>query len=156
MHKVGNRLRLLSILSFNLGSVLLAITSVALASAGGSADESARWPYTGVKAYLVGWDVRTRVPLTAEDVVRSHAIFFEIRDAALASSFVEWLDIGALRLRDTHEPGNARLVIELQERGGGTLLYYADRDHLYSGDSTHWRETGSEFRTRFDVARRER
>lgn len=156
MHKIGNRLRILSVLRFNLGFVLLAIASVTLASAGGSADESAaRWPYTGVKAYFVGWDVRTRVPMTAEDVVRSHTIFFEIRDAALASNFVEWLDLGALRLRDTHEPGNARLVIELQERGGGTSLYYADRDHLYSGDSSRWREIGSDFRARFDVARRE-
>lgn len=118
-------------------------------------DEVSPRPFTSVKIYFVGWDLRTRVPLSADDVVRMKRIYFEISDDGLAANFAKWLRMPELRVRDTSEPGNARLVIELVERNGGTITLYADRDYLYSEDSTQSRKIGQEFRNRFDLARLE-
>jgi len=106
------------------------------------------------RAYFVGWDVLTRVRLSAEDVIRMKRIVIEINDAGLAGNFVEWLRLDDLRARKTNEPADARLAIEVIYADGSTDLYYADESALYTSDSRRSRSVGQEFLSRFDVARK--
>jgi len=106
-----------------------------------------------VRAYYLGWEVMTRASMSIDDVIRTKRIFYEISDPSLAREFTEWLDLSKLKPRNSSIPADARLVIELIDGHGGVSVFYADKEALYSGDSTSSREIDREFRERFDLVR---
>jgi len=129
-------------------ALFLATSSAAAAEPGSHAAVSK------VKAYFFSWDVLTPTRLSAEDVVRGSDIVIEINDPVSAAIFVEWLRLDELAIRKSHEPGEARLTIDILYQDGSRSRYYANDFTLFSGDSTRSRPIDQEFRDRFDIARK--
>ena len=116
-------------------------------------DELAGTRFANAKAYFVGWDLRTRVPLGFDDVIRMRRIYFEITDPGLTANFMNWLRLSQMQKRESTQPADARLVIELTRENGDVTILYSDGSHVFSADSSRFREVDDAFRDRFDFAR---
>jgi hypothetical protein len=109
--------------------------------------------FTSARAYFVGWNLLTRVPLGIDDVIRMKRVYFEINDPGLVANFVDWLRLSQMQKRESTQPADARLVIELTQENGDVTILYSDGPHVFSADSSRFREVDDAFRDRFDLAR---
>jgi len=108
---------------------------------------------TGVRIFFMRWAIRTRRPMTPDDLVREHHAYVEIKDAYMARELVRWLRLDQLVPRPERAPGDARLAIKIARADGSEETYYAAEDALYSADSTRSREIDAAFRSRFDFGK---
>ena len=136
---------------FELRTVFLALVFCGLCMPAHGSDSS-RPRTSAVRIYFLGWEVDTRTRQGMDDVVRNHKVYIEILDRGLSEIFIRWLHRDRMQPRSTNEPGDARLVIEIVAGDGSVDVLYADRNYLYSADSTKARRIGADFRRRFDFA----
>lgn len=111
-------------------------------------------PFVSARAYFVGWDLLTRVPLGIDDVIKMKRVYLEVNDPGLTENFVTWLRLSDMAKRTSTRPGDARLVIELTDEEGNVTILYSDGSHILSADSSRARPVDDAFRDRFDVAKK--
>ena len=133
-------------------ALFLTVAAVLIAAAdpGAAGEQSKHLPQ--VRIYFVGWDLLTRVPLGAEDVVRMRHVYVEINDSGLVENFVAWLRVPQMETRENSRALDARLVLEVVDREGAITVLYSDGEQLLTADSTRARPVDAEFRERFLVA----
>jgi hypothetical protein len=103
--------------------------------------------FVRAELYFIDWSVLTRASLSPEQVRRHPYISMRIEQQDRVSGLLKWLDIDALSPSTADDgPGDARLVVDLFDREGHRVTFYADRFSLMSEDGSRRRAIDRSFR----------
>lgn len=97
--------------------------------------------------HFIGWEVRTRASLTAEDVRRLTRLKCTFRRDA--PEIARWLACEKLKPARDKRPEDARLVVDLFTDTGARVTYYASQFNLCTADSASKRPIDGKFRRHF-------
>jgi len=129
---------------------LLVFTFAACSSS--SAAENRLNDIEKVEVYYYGWNVMTRARLDLKAVREGRKIAYTIYSQDEITAFTKWLKIDKLRTLDHPEPEDPRLVIDLIDKKGNVISYYASYFSLLNETSSALRPIDEVFRKRFSFS----
>lgn len=100
--------------------------------------------YYKAKIHYCDWMMVTNLKWNP-DAVRNNASALIVVEGSRMPALLKLLDLSDVK-KKSQQPGDARVVFDLEEIDGKVVTYYADMSHIFNSDSSQSRSVGLGFR----------